>query len=423
MFKILVRDGSLESSENFKENFTLIGLSYIGSLIINNEVKYLYYSSFKGTIFILTSYEKEKISSHSDSSIQETIFYQPIAIDSTILLDDSYCNLAIFQYKLEQVRLFIKYCSEHNNLKILRFRSKSEPTKYLHIIKAIVELSKNNFKIDEFAIQSNFLFSHSVRKFLFENFTIFHVSINPNFPLHKKYKDLNINQYHLIEDNLKFFCQKTGDVVIHYNVSNFSINYLVDIIDYFFSLGIKVIFFEPLNVSKNNNKNEYNTTPNIREFLEKLIFAKLYGLNKGVFVESTLLPVGDSQERLHYCGGVSCSMSLTPDGLISSCDEHIFYKKEDLFIIGKINLASGNIDFDEEKVRYLKKRTPLNMLPCKSCLLKFSCLGQCPYRTLCVTGDIFKVNCKSCFLIKEYSKKYLFELAKEILQKSKRGLK
>lgn len=420
MFKILVRDGSLESSENFKEKVSVTDLSYIGNLIINNEVKYLYYSSFEGTIFALSLYEKEKNFSYLNSSFPEFTFNKPTATDSTILLDDSYCNLETLQHKLEQVRLFIKYCSEHNNLKILRFRSKNEPTKYIHIIKNVVELSKNDFKIDEFAIQSNFLFNSSVRKFLFENFSIFHVSINGNFPLHKKHKSLNTNQYCLIEDNLKFFCQKTGDLVVHCNVSKFSINYLVDIVDYFFSLGIKVIFFEPINDSQSiNNKDEYNTTPDIHEFLEKLLSAKLHGLSKGIVIESTLLPVDGNHGKLHYCGGVSCSMSLSPDGLVSSCDEHTFYKKENLFIIGKTNFVSGKIDFYEKKLQYLKKRTPLNMLSCKNCLLKFSCLGQCPYRTLCSTGNIFKANCKSCAFIKEYSKKYLFKLTKEILQKNK----
>lgn len=425
MLKIIVRDGSLESGESFKEYFEVTDLKYIGNLVINNEVKYLYYSSFEGIIFILSLYEKEKISSYLHPSIQDPVFSQSSVTDSTILLDDSYCDLSTYQHKLEQVRLFISYCSKHNNLKILRFRSKGEPTDYLHVIKDIVELSKVDFKIDEFAIQSNFSFDDSVRKFLFDNFTIFHASISGNFPASKMHSGLNItNRYHIVEENLKYFCQKADDIVVHCDISKFSNNYLIDIVDYFFDLGIKVIFFEPMNVSQNiSNKDEHHIAPDIHMFLEKLISAKLYGLNKGVFIESTLLPVGNRNGRLHYCGGVSCSMSLSSDGLISSCDEHIFYKKEELFMIGKINSVNGNIDFDDKKVKYLKARTPLNMLSCNNCLLKFSCLGQCPYRTLCSTGNIFKANCKSCVLMKKYSKKYLLELTKEVLQKNKRSLK
>lgn len=300
---------------------------------------------------------------------------------------------------------------------MVRFQGGGEPTQSINKIKEIVDLLEKKYKVNKFWIQSNLLFSKEVALWLSDKFSTIVASVDGPPDIQQKQRRLDDEDQKILEENILFLLSKDVDVPIKCTITKHSNNKQIEIVDYLNNLGIKTIIMEPVFQMGNAEtpSNDYNSPPEPEDFLKEFVKTKQYARKLGILTASPFLPF-EYPAKYHCgaCGNIEATPCLTTDGFVSTCDEHFLGKGDDsVFIIGKYDDEGKNVKYDVEKMIQLKNRNTDNIIPCKSCFLKWRCKGMCPSRTFDETGDIFMPNKDSCELIQKYSKRYILEKLKE----------
>ena len=109
----------------------------------------------------------------------------------------------------------------------------------------------------------------------------------------------------------------------------------------------------------------------------------------------------------HFCAVSRDSFALSPDGTVSSCFEAFSEQQPlaDIFFYGKP--AEGRQDgyqFDMERLENLRKQSVDHRPYCSGCFAKWSCAGDCYYKSLLVTGgtrDTEFAGTDRCHIIRE----------------------
>ena len=313
-----------------------------------------------------------------------------------------------------------------NQSRHIRFYGPGEPTQEFDKLKAITEYAKShpcggeNVTVE---IQTNGIMHESVRDWMLDNVNIIWMSFdgmkdiqNYNRPLNPIYERAfnGKKSADILEDNVRWLIQHRGNrnlmVGARVTVTDSNVNKQIEMVDYFFELGIRYVWTDPLFHSVGRipvcediaKLKSYHF--DMDAYVENYIQAHRYAKVKGLFWGSFLIINFDGESPFHCrCCTPLEAPHLTPDGYISACDMVVLGAKAyhmNPFIVGKWDSNLNTFIFDYKKVIALNNRSSLNISHCVHCPVRFHCGGYCLGETLNETGKLDGQNKTKCGAIR-----------------------
>ena len=243
---------------------------------------------------------------------------------------------------------------------------------------------------------------------------------NENRPLNKKYNVLfdNKSSADILEDNAKWLIQNKGNrnlmIGARATITNINIEKQKELVDYFYSLGIKQVWTNPIFYSvgqipviKDENKRK-NFHFDMNKYVDEYLLAYYYAKEKGMFWGSFLTINFDGESEYHCrCCTPLEAPHITTDGYISACDMALMGGNAhhmDCFIVAKWNKKTKQFDWDMDKVKILNERKSTKMTDCQKCPVKLHCGGCCLGETMNEFGCLDKHNPEKCNAIRRLFK-------------------
>ena len=316
----------------------------------------------------------------------------------------------------------IDWYFSNNQSRHIRFYGPGEPTQEFEKLKEITEYAKshpNNGSNVTVEIQTNGIFSQEVRNWALDYVNIIWMSFDGmkdiqdyNRPLNPKYKNDfgGKTSAEVLEDNVRWLISNKESrnlmVGARVTMTDKNIDKQVEMVDYFYNLGIRYIWTNPLfySVGKKpvcsdlNKKDSYRFDMDL--YIENYIKAYRYAKALGVFWGS-FLTINFDGESTHHCRCCTplSAPHITPDGYISACDMVVLGEEAyhmDVFIVGRWNSKTKKFDLDEHKINALNERESTKMKHCSHCLAKLHCGGYCLGEIVNETGKLDGQNIIKC---------------------------
>ncbi len=332
---------------------------------------------------------------------------------------------------LEIAKSAIDWYFSQNISRHIRFYGPGEPTQEFECMKEIVAYAKSHNDAGErvtVEIQTNGVFTVDVRDWALNNCNIMWMSFDGmkdiqeyNRPLNPIYNKLfhNDTSANILEDNVNWLINHKDKrnlmVGARVTITNLNISRQIEMIDYFYNLGIRYVWTNPLfyDVGKipvcmdERKKSSYYFDMDL--YVDEYIKAYIYAKSKGIFWGSFLTINFDGESSYHCrCCTPLSAPHLTPDGYISACDMVVLGEKAyhmSRFIVGKWNQVEKKFDLYEDKIKELNNRKSTNMEHCKNCPVKLHCGGYCLGETVNETGRLDGQNPVKCSAIRKLYKK------------------
>ena len=321
----------------------------------------------------------------------------------------------------------VDYYFSTNDSRHIRFYGPGEPTQEFELMKSIVEYAKTKSDGVTTELQTNGCFNDKVRDWILDNINIIWVSFDGEPDIQNKNRPCANGKPSspIIEKNVKWLIDNKGNrninVGARVTMTNNNIKRQKEIVDYFYSLGIKHIWTDPLfpsvekkPVCEDIDKQQSHSF-DMNTYLENYLQAYHYAKNKGIFYGSFLMCNFDGKCNKH-CRACTPVPHFTTDGYISACDMVTFGANPhhmDCFVYGKWNEMTQSFDIDQRKVQDLRNRSTDNMLHCTNCVAKEHCGGYCLGEVMNETGSLLGQKedvCKAIrVLFKEIGEQNKFE--------------
>ena len=331
---------------------------------------------------------------------------------------------------LEVAYAAIDWYFQTNESRHIRFYGPGEPTQEFEKMKQITAYAKQHSNGGDrvtVEIQTNGVFTEDVRDWILNNTNIVWMSFdgmkdiqNYNRPLNPKFQKLfnNKSSADVLEDNVRWLIENKASrslmIGARVTITDKNISKQQEMIDYFFSLGIKHIWTNPLFYSVGqvpvceDNKKKEAYSFDMNGYVDNYLAAYYYAKEKGVFWGSFLTINFDGKSDYHCrCCTPQNAPHITPDGFISACDMVVLGAKAyhmDLFIVGKWNAFTKSFDLYEDKIEKLNNRRSTLMPHCKKCSVQLHCGGCCLGETVNETGALDGQNPVKCNAIKKLFK-------------------
>lgn len=328
---------------------------------------------------------------------------------------------------LDIAKAGIDWYFTNNSSRHIRFYGPGEPTQEFEKMKLITAYAQQYADGGDrvtVEIQTNGVFTEDVRNWILENVNIIWMSFdgmkdiqNYNRPLNPKYQFEfgNKTSADVLEENVKWLIEHSDGhsvmVGARVTITDKNIDKQIDMVDYFYNLGIRYVWTNPLfyGVGRlpvyqdENKKKAYHF--DMEQYVKEYIDAYYYAQSKGVFWGSflTINFDGESEYHCRSCTPLEAP-HLTPDGYISACDMVVLGEKPyhmDPFIVGKWNTEENRFDLDEKKILKLNSRKSTNMEHCRKCPARLHCGGYCLGETVNETGKLEGFNIIKCGAVRK----------------------
>lgn len=331
---------------------------------------------------------------------------------------------------MEIAKAGIDWYFDTNDSRHIRFYGPGEPTQEFDKMKQITEYAKNHQNGGEYVtveIQTNGVFTDEIRNWALDNINIMWMSFdgmldvqNYNRPLNPKYKDVYSRRTsgEVLEENVKWLINNKGDrnlmIGARVTITDKNINKQIELVDYFYSLGIRYVWTNPLfyGVGKipvcDDVAKQAEYSFDMDSYIENYLKAYYYAKEKGVFWGSFLTINFDGESSYHCrCCTPQNAPHITPDGYISACDMVVLGAEPyhmGLFIVGKWNEQLKKFEFDGGKIEALNKRKSTLMKHCQKCPAQLHCGGYCLGETVNETGRLDGQNTNKCNAVRRLLK-------------------
>ena len=163
---------------------------------------------------------------------------------------------------LEIAKAAIDWYFSSQPFRHIRFYGPGEPTQAFSTLKAITEYAKNHSNGGEkvtVEIQTNGVFTEEIRKWVLENVNIVWMSFDGmkdiqefNRPLNPKYSEIysNHTSAEVLEDNVRWLIEHKDkrDLMVgaRVTITDKNITRQAEMVDYFYNLGIRYVWTNPL---------------------------------------------------------------------------------------------------------------------------------------------------------------------------------
>jgi len=296
-----------------------------------------------------------------------------------------------------------------SNSRHIRFFGAGEPTLELEKIKEIynysLELAGDQLLTE---IQTNGFFSKSTSKWISSHMNIIWVSYDGPPSINDKQRTTKNGKAisYIIQENISeivsVFSNTTNLVGVRSTITPNNIYRQIEMIEYFASLGIKVLYSDPVfpPVSTNVPSPVYNLSQSFYlEYAKEFLRAKRRADKLGMFYGSIFTVNFDERTQL-ACRSCIPSPHLTTDGFVSCCDmsygEHILPE----LIYGQYNKTTNTVFYDNKKITAIRLRRADNLKSCRDCEVLYNCAGGCFGEGLNETGYLLGVKHDYCDAIK-----------------------
>ena len=326
---------------------------------------------------------------------------------------------------LEIAKAGIDWYFSTNESRHIRFYGPGEPTQEFEKMKEITEYAKSHPNSGEKVtteIQTNGVFCKEVRNWILDNLNIVWMSFDGmrdiqdyNRPLNSQFNKVfgDCTSADILEKNVKWLINNKGDrnlmVGARVTITNKSIDKQHEMVDYFYNLGIRYVWTNPLfyEVGKtpvcDDQKKQAAYSFNMDAYVDNYLKAYRYAQSKGMFWGSFLTVNFDGESDYHCrCCTPLNAPHLTPDGYISACDMVLLGAEPyhmNPFIVGKWDEKINGFDFDFEKIKALNERKSTNMEYCKDCPAMLHCGGGCLGEAVNESGNLDGRNPIKCAAI------------------------
>jgi radical SAM protein with 4Fe4S-binding SPASM domain len=295
----------------------------------------------------------------------------------------------------------------------IRYFGAGEPTLEFEKMKAIrnfaYDLAGEQLRVE---LQTNGLYSSEIAKWIADNVNIIWFSYDgtPDIhdlqrPTHGGYGTANI-----IERNIKFLTQNGKNIIVgtRPTITPLNINRQIEMIEYFYSLGVRAVFSDPVFPPVEEKIGKVNQILNVDEsfnlqYAQKYVKAKKRADQLGIFYGS-ILTINFDEETELFCRACIPSPHLTTDGHVTSCDMSYLGDTLPELIYGKYLPDQGKIEYFPEKIKLIRLRRASNLKACKGCEVLFNCAGACFGEGVNETGIILGVKKNYCDAIKYLAK-------------------
>lgn len=308
----------------------------------------------------------------------------------------------------------------------IRFYGPGEPTQEFAVMKAITEYAKQvggDSVTSE--IQTNGVFTEEIRTWVLDNINIVWMSFdgppdiqNYNRPLNPKYKATfgNKTSAEVLENNVRWLIGNKGShnimIGARITITEKNIERQREMVDYFFDLGIRYVWTDPIFPSVGQKALCYDASRagqyefDMPKYIDYYLDAYHYAEKKGMFWGSFLAVNFDGVSEFH-CRACTPVPHITTDGYLSACDmalsgENAYHMG--LFIYGKYNYETKSFDIDFEKIRALKERKSTRISHCNNCEAKLHCGGYCLGEVVNETGRLDGQKPNNCFAVRRLLK-------------------
>ena len=308
----------------------------------------------------------------------------------------------------------IDYFFKTNDSRHIRFYGPGEPTQEFLLMQKITDYARlkagDKLSVE---IQTNGVFDNEIREWMLNNINIIWISFdgepeiqNANRPIRGGHPSSSI-----IENNIQWLLEKqkknfmTGARV---TISEINVHRQIELVDYFYELGIRHIWSDPLFPSVHKKpvcsdpNRQKNSIFDMDTYVTNFVRAYHHARKKNIFYGSFLTCNFDGITNKH-CRACTPVPHLTPDGYVSACDlvtfgEHAFHM--DCFVYGKWNEKTRSFIWDQEKIYSLQNRSINNLQHCKKCKARFYCGGYCLGEVVNETGSLYGRKLNACKAIK-----------------------
>jgi uncharacterized protein len=269
-----------------------------------------------------------------------------------------------------------------------------ESKKMVDVYNYAVSISKNNLYSE---LQSNGCFSDELVEWIAENIDMVWISCDGPSDIHdtnrimkKGYQSSNIVQRNIVK-----LINSGTKVGIRATISNINVDKQVNMIDYYISLGVTVAFADLVCLPINNTNSYYNI--DVKDYVYNFLKAKEYAEKKNFFYSNFLVVNFDEPIQIS-CRCMKPTPHLMPSGYVSACDMVTDFTNSplDVFLYGKYNKMSNNIEYFEEKIQLIRSRKATEIPECQKCEIRDYCGGGCAGEAINETGDFFGVKKYLC---------------------------
>jgi len=281
----------------------------------------------------------------------------------------------------------------------IRFQGGGEPTLRLNAMREILDYSRSKWGEVNVELQTHGAFDKETLKWITDNVDIVWVS-HDGLPdvqnIHRP--DMQGGKTNLVvENNIKSLIKSGLTVGIRCCITTLNVHRQVEIVDYLSSLGVKTIYGDNIfSTDANEYMNQLYSVPSWQDYTEGFIKAKKRAKKIGVFYGSWLT-VNFHSETTHNCSSCIPFPRLTTDGYVSSCDVTSLGKDgPDIFIYGKWNSITKQIDYNKKQSVLLNSRSLENLDRCKHCSIGPYCAGSCAGKVYLKTGSLFTMDHETC---------------------------
>ncbi len=295
----------------------------------------------------------------------------------------------------------------------IRFFGAGEPTLEFEKMRAIRDfaysLAGEQLVVE---LQTNGVFSPQIAKWVAENVNIIWISYDGMPEIHNLQRPSRGGRgtADVIEKNIKYLIQNGRNITVgtRPTITPLSINRQIEIIDYFYGLGIKAIYSDPVFPPVEKSSDKVDQILDIGEsfnleYAKEYIKAKQRADELGVFYGS-ILTINFDEETELFCRACIPSPHLTTDGYVSCCDMSYLGNSLPELIYGKYLQDEGIIEYFPEKIRNIRLRRASNLIDCKDCEVLLNCAGSCFGEGVNETGSILGVKKNYCDAIKYLAK-------------------
>ena len=337
--------------------------------------------------------EQIKPSDNPNEKLAKVTFF--ITSDCNLRCIYCYANSGVSHHvlSLENAKIFIDSIAKKVDKLILDFHGGGEPFLEFDLIKSIYEYAEKTGKLYRSIAITNGYFAKGRRKEI-EEWIVTHINNlaiscdgTPEIQNRNRPTAAGTPSAKEVEETIRYIAHSNMNLTVRSTITRESTPYLVDIMKYFHSLGVKNIIFSPYYNYGRTTDTQLLIDP--KEYAQNFMKAFEYAVKNDLNIRTTSFRVpGES-----YCGATSAfNMCLTPDGYISTCYEVVKNSNnpiEEPFLIGKIE--DGKLVFNKKNLEML--RNVKNKKECTTCKYRMLCRGGCPIKIARNSEDSSKNLC------------------------------
>lgn len=293
----------------------------------------------------------------------------------------------------------------------VRFFADGEPTLEMDIIKQLHDYSESlTNNISYFELQSNGFFNENDAIWIRDNIDIVFISSDGMPCIHdiQRVSRGNVKTSSIIERNLKILVKNPKcQVGVRSTITKYNVYKQKEMIDYYYSLGVKILFSDKVFAPIGGSAEEFNI--DYKTFVDEFVEARRYAQEKygDDFFYGTMYSANFDEEVIYSCRSCLPTPHVTPDGYITCCDMCVTADDVSMkeLIYGVYDENLDTIFYDKKAIEHIRSRKAENIPECRECEVRNYCAGACLGEALNETGNFYGVKKESCDAIRYLWKK------------------